>query len=759
MPENESVIRTVYLTGQPGSGKTELARQYGEQLKITTSSNDTSRPLVITVNAKSEESLLKSINEATRKLRLSQLTNNNLSVLMESLRGYFHGYSGAWVLIIDDMLEKNDFNTFFPRPGAKEWGGGQVLVTTQDNDLVPACHPFAKKLSLNEGMTKEDALALLKEMSDVEVDGFAEEVIEELQYLPLALACCATYVGETRQDRASTQFGWKEYLDLYRENAKLESRTFSKTNNVYPFSMTTATMMAVKRMTETSDVLRLAFSFLSYCALLPVPLNLLAHHVKENLPVQNDKQSTTKEKEISDIQNEISRCTLLIHGRSQNVETIKCHQIIHSAFRSVENTKPVGQQKIEFVKKTKSLNDTLDFMDNTYKEDVLLKVLARPHLKSFVDHAIGKSWDNTAEFVLISMKNSQFLYSTSDMPVEKAVKSLDLLRNISSELDLSDEIRCDILANLGFYYLELNRYEDASGVLRKAYHMTENKSEKEWSSLRCRISFILAQTYYSMGNVDHGIEMMKTSIDLARNVHIEEEDKVMERFLWLAKFYYSSWKFWKLGAVVKEATDFFSSLPDRENLSRARCLDYLSRVYKYYDDIESHYKPIWFRNYKKLKEEVINKSLNVYERVLGADVSSCQEYYKLLVESAILKLETNPAEARIQLKKALEYCKQNKDEFNYSCIAARKKHYFDNSTMLSKLCYFIRNLLRGRVLWPEEINMYDDILEDCSSGKIAPSPRTIFPIRESRTRMVRASIAYSYTHLLFLIILLERDKH
>ncbi len=105
-------------------------------------------------------------------------------------------------------------------------------------------------------MTKEDAPALLKQISDVEVDDFTEEVIEELQYLPHALACCATYVGETRQDRASTQFGWKEYLDLYHENAKLESRTFSKNNNVYPFSM-----MSVKRMVETSDVLRLAFSF------------------------------------------------------------------------------------------------------------------------------------------------------------------------------------------------------------------------------------------------------------------------------------------------------------------------------------------------------------------------------------------------------------------------------------------------------------------------------------------------------------------
>ena len=139
--------------------------------------------------------------------------------------------------------------------------------------------------------------------------------------------------------------------------------------------MTTATVMAVKRMAETSDVLRLAFSFLSYCALLPVPLNVLARYVEENLPVQNNKQSTAKKNGILEIENEISRCTLLVHERSQNVETIKCHQVIYHAFQSVENTKPAKHQKIEFVKMMKSLNKTLDFTDNTSKEYILLKSL------------------------------------------------------------------------------------------------------------------------------------------------------------------------------------------------------------------------------------------------------------------------------------------------------------------------------------------------------------------------------------------------
>ena len=735
MTDDEDVVRTVYLTGQPGSGKTELARQYGEQFENATSSNDTSKPLVITLNANSEESLMKSVKEATRKLQFSvdmELTDHGLIDLMKNLRNYFRGYSGAFLLIIDDMFGKNHFNDFFPRPGVKDWGGGQVLVTTQDNNLVPACHQFAKKFSLNEGMTKEDALALLKDISNVEVDDFAEEIIEELQYLPLALACCATYVGETRQDRASTQFGWKEYLNRYREHARLESRSFSKNNNVYPFSMTTATTMAVERMAETSDVLRLTFSFLSYCELLPVPLNVLAHHVMENLPVQNDKQSATKEDRISEIENEISRCTLLVHGRSQNLEIIKCHQVIYHAFQSVENTKPAEQREIEFVKMMKSLNETLDFMDNTCKEDVLLKVLVRPHLKSFVDHANDMSWNDTAEFVLISMKDGQFLFSTSDIPDEKAVKSLELLYNISSELDLSNEGRCDILANLGFYYLELDRDEDALNFLCKAYYMTEGKSDQEWLLLRCRISYNLARTYYNMDSVGLAVEMMKRSIDLAKNVYVKEEDKIMNRFVWLSHFCFFGKKFWKLGAIVKEATEFLSNCaPDSESFSRARCLHELSGVYLC-GIIECAFKPWKYWKHLKLVENCMNKSLNMYEHVLGADVASSSEYCQLLACSAILKLQANPTEARTQVEKALEYCNQNGDKLNYSYIIAIKKHLVDNLSWWRYLLYWIRNLPRGRLISAAYVNICDDILEDYNTGRISPSRRIINTIKTAR---------------------------
>ena len=657
IPEDEDVVKTVYLTGQPGSGKTELARQYGEQFNNKTSLDDTSKPLVITLNGNSEESLFKSVNEIARKLRLPVCTEQtipNLSNMMKDLKDHFRAYSGAWLLIVDDMFE-NSFNNLFPRPGSKEWGGGRVLVTTQDNDLVPACHQFAKKLSLNEGMTKEDALALLEEICEVEVDDYAKEIIEELRYLPLALACCATYVGETREDRASTQFGWKECLELYRKNVKLESRTFPNHNHAYPFSMTTAIKMAVSKMAEKSDVLRLTFSFLSYCALSPVPLSALATYVNSKLPAEK-RTSTT----LRGIEDEICRCSLFVHKRYLTVETILFHQTICHVFKSTANVNPVEYRESEFVQMMKSLNVLLDTMDHVNEQDMIIKVLMRPHLQSFVNHANKMEWNNTADFVLISMKNGHSLFVTSNLSGEEAIKSLETLRKISLDLNLPERKLCDILANLGFYNLQLDRedrYEDALNFLTEAYNMTENKAEEEWLILRCRISFNLARVHCKKGDGNRGVNLMKESIYLAKTVYRNEEQNIMARYLWLARFYYENEKFGELNNVKDEAQSFLSSCtPDSVNLNRAYSLCYLGQIYVFHGLHQASSNPEWWtmENSLILAHTYINRYLNMFEKVLGDDIYLCADSAVCiyLISNAIGMSLINPDESKKHLETA-----------------------------------------------------------------------------------------------------------
>ena len=113
----------------------------------------------------------------------------------------------------------------------------------------------------------------------------------------------------------------------------------------------------------------------------------------------------------------------------------------------------------------------------------------------------------------------------------------------------------------------------------------------------------------------------------------------------------------------------------------------------------------------------------------------CPEYCFLFALSSVL-LEEETIEASTRLKKALEYCIQIDDKFSQSIIAAYEKHY-TNSSRLGDLLVFIQNLTRGRVIFAEATNIFDDILEDYNSRRITPSRRIINSIKTGRGLFIR----------------------
>ena len=65
---------------------------------------------------------------------------------------------------------------------------GNVLVTTQDGRLVPKANNFVVEYRLNQGMSEEDALALLQSLTGKREDTKARELIDKLYRLPLGIS-------------------------------------------------------------------------------------------------------------------------------------------------------------------------------------------------------------------------------------------------------------------------------------------------------------------------------------------------------------------------------------------------------------------------------------------------------------------------------------------------------------------------------------------------------------------------------------------
>ena len=104
-------------------------------------------------------------------------------------------------LLVRDLL---------PQTGSKEWGNGQVLITTQDSDKIPQNAPHTYHESLSKGMTWDEAMELLETVSQISERVQAENVAELLDFQPLTLAAAAYYV-QTIVTSGSSNY-WKAYL-------------------------------------------------------------------------------------------------------------------------------------------------------------------------------------------------------------------------------------------------------------------------------------------------------------------------------------------------------------------------------------------------------------------------------------------------------------------------------------------------------------------------------------------------------------------
>ena len=253
---SDKVVYAVYLVGLPGSGKSELARQYGNLLfergEVST---------VITLSTESEGQFRDDVIQAIIKLKAAEGTDTKkkdyneetIEDLIEELQKLLTGRRPGWLLIVDNIrntkITRGGFYKKLPNPGTKNWGKGYMLLTTQvfllDDDK------FVRIKKTNEGMTPNDAKQFLCELvrrgkGDCP-DGDAEAIVKRLEYLPLGILAAGTFIEKKMKWKSYTI---AEYLQTFdNENSKaLNISMSSKTD--YPHSMRTALLLAVQNSVE-----------------------------------------------------------------------------------------------------------------------------------------------------------------------------------------------------------------------------------------------------------------------------------------------------------------------------------------------------------------------------------------------------------------------------------------------------------------------------------------------------------------------------
>ena len=540
--EDASIV-TVYISGNPGCGKSQVARQVGKMFynkEVADGSQDYTA-FVMTLNAESEQSMLDSYSKFACSLgvieySLTSITGGDsrlskkeqISHLKTLVSAKVQNYP-TWLLIFDNV--DGLWNIRDCWPDAKEWGGcGQVLVTTQDSSNLPFADPLSEHVSLSRGMQKEDALSLLSSICQFSCDDKEGEhlVLESLDYQPLAIACAALYVRYVYDGVGTSvdpgSFTWKSYLKkLEMGKRRSTEKVYERTSKSYPLSMTSAVSLALQKLVQ-NQVFEQVVQFLALSAQAPIGLDIIVSFVTKQDPDLDEDM----------IAAEISKCSLLTHFCLDDSPRglIKVHQVVHDAFKSYV-LKECSDNELSLL--TQPYIETLapfaqhDLIQFDLEFHMSSKMMV-PHLTLFSDH-LKANWaqvirsDRRSEFKEaflhfgdICSKHRQF--SAAIMYFQSA------LLICSDDRHNEDEHEVNFVAktrnSLGVVYLEQGKFRKAKDLHQDSLDLLERHHLPNTTPEIARSLNKLGNVYYSLGQFDKAKDHFEKAMQMRESLYGSE---------------------------------------------------------------------------------------------------------------------------------------------------------------------------------------------------------------------------------------------
>ena len=512
--ESKGAISTIYLSGIPGCGKSQFARQVGQEVYDKSLREDEGLTFVSTLNAETLDSLADSYFNLAKQLGVTEyaLTNLATSTKVDSSEKIQHlmrfispkvKQFSAWLIIVDNVVDLSVVRSYLPPTASEEWGHGQMIVTTQDTQSIPFNSPHTYHESLSKGMHPDDAVDLLREVSQISNQQQAEEVAKVLEYQPLALAAAAVYV-QTIVSYGTPNYGWTKYLEtLNSEEREAREEFFAKQNRAYPKTTTTAVKMAITRALESDKVLCEVFCLFSLCTSDSLPIEAAVDFVKFRNKQQKEEFIRAKILESTMI-----TCLYDVDG---SPTYLRVHNVVHELLESVVTSVMDLTGKAECFSVAVKIFQLL-IKDN--KAHLLASDQACTKLRMTISHCKGllqflrANFTNIRELIvdksfpsLAPDKLVSWLSWTSEVCCDLSnISDADLFCTLCSDFvnDLSDErndklIKANYFRVQGIVYCHLGQYYQAKEYHEKSLSITKEIYGEQHGDI--------ATSYNNLGNV------------------------------------------------------------------------------------------------------------------------------------------------------------------------------------------------------------------------------------------------------------------
>ena len=587
-------VSTVYLSGNPGCGKSQIAREIGQQFFSKGTGDVEKLIFVATLNAESIETLADSYMTLGRHLRITEYALIRLESLkkekpLEAVQQLHRlilpkvTKFTKWMIIADNVVDLRSVHRFLPQTGNKEWEHGQVLITTQDSTTIPhnALHTYHE--SLSKGMRLDEAVELLEKVSQISDRERAENVAELLDCQPLALAAAAFYV-QTVISSGSSNYEWKAYLrdiSTYGQRKEIET-VLANESLAYATTTTTAVEMAIERAVDSDKVLRHTFSFLSLCAHNDLPLEAVSKFVK----------AQTKDQPEELIKAKIVRSSLvLVHSeKGDERRYIRLHKIVYEALIRGEVLKLTSEEincdLAEAGKIFKSL-----FEENN--ADYAIFRTLRPHCESLLKQMTPNCSSDqlrtflrtSTPFVDLNMVADWLRSLTSicwhfcDLLFAKTVVDLgcDLLEDIE-DTDPGAFLKGDILSTSGQVYDRIGKYRQAEGFHKKALMIRKKIFGEDHTDVASSYNN-LATVYSSLGEYDQAKELNEKALMIRKKIFDEDHVDIASSYNNLATVYSSLGKYNQAKELFEKALVIWKKINGEDHVDVATSYHNLASVY------------------------------------------------------------------------------------------------------------------------------------------------------------------------------------
>ena len=500
---DEKTLSYLYISGNPGSGKSQLAGLAAKQFFDNAQKDPKANAFVMTLNTESQDTLLESYFSFARQLKCPEYavtnifqskdfkTDEKIIHLKTLISTKVTSYS-SWLLVADNVKSISQVHVHLPGPENEQWARGQLIITTQDTASIPLPSSFIGHISVKMGMKPDDACSLLADLSGIADSDVERKVAEALDYQPLALASAATYVKELRQCKMASHFGWNDYLEKLRKGQRSTTETtLADTNPSYPTSMTAATKLAVNEIVKSNNAINHMFSCLSLCAPEPLSQDIVVDYI-----LKVDEEMQDKEMIITRIQ----RCSLILLEEEDGGIYVRVHQVVRDVIEALMKEYP---QSVHHEAMNGAITAFGQFIDDLLPENqwvdtdtVAQTKCAAPHLKCLImkvedliskEHILcltktgtnmlklGRTCENHCDF---NSARKYYEYSLETFLQINGPDSVDVARAYS---------------NLGSVYRKLGDFEQA----KEFHHRALNISLKKLGPEHVKV----ATSYGNLGSV------------------------------------------------------------------------------------------------------------------------------------------------------------------------------------------------------------------------------------------------------------------